>query len=401
MSDTQDNIIQEKPLALNPSATAGQVDLIGLSRQELEEAVIGFGLPKFRAKQIWHWLYHRGARSLEEMTTLSMRVRDKLAGDCFIGRPSIVNEQLSEDNTRKWLLAIPGGGEVETVFIPEKDRGALCISSQVGCALSCKFCHTGTQPLLRNLTAADIVGQVMIARDTYGEWPSPRGGRLLSNIVMMGMGEPLLNFDNVAKALKIIMDQEGISISKRRITLSTAGYVPNMERCGEELNVNLAVSLHAVRDELRDEIVPLNKKFPIKELLEACRAYPGSNNARRITFEYVMLKGINDSESDARELVRLMRGIPAKINLIPFNAWPGAPFECSSGATIRRFSEIVNDAGYSAPVRVPRGRDIMAACGQLKSASERANRKSQEAAATNPCGRASNPYTARAFPINS
>ena len=401
MSDTQDNIIQEKPLALNPSAAAGQVDLIGLSRQELEEAVIGFGLPKFRAKQIWHWLYHRGARSLEEMTTLSMRVRDKLAGDCFIGRPSIVNEQLSEDNTRKWLLAIPGGGEVETVFIPEKDRGALCISSQVGCALSCKFCHTGTQPLLRNLTAADIVGQVMIARDTYGEWPSPRGGRLLSNIVMMGMGEPLLNFDNVAKALKIIMDQEGISISKRRITLSTAGYVPNMERCGEELNVNLAVSLHAVRDELRDEIVPLNKKFPIKELLEACRAYPGSNNARRITFEYVMLKGINDSESDARELVRLMRGIPAKINLIPFNAWPGAPFECSSGATIRRFSEIVNDAGYSAPVRVPRGRDIMAACGQLKSASERANRKSQEAAATNPCGRASNPYTARAFPINS
>ena len=401
MSDTQDNIIQEKPLALNPSATAGQVDLIGLSRQELEEAVIGFGLPKFRAKQIWHWLYHRGARSLEEMTTLSMRVRDKLAGDCFIGRPSIVNEQLSEDNTRKWLLAIPGGGEVETVFIPEKDRGALCISSQVGCALSCKFCHTGTQPLLRNLTAADIVGQVMIARDTYGEWPSPRGGRLLSNIVMMGMGEPLLNFDNVAKALKIIMDQEGISISKRRITLSTAGYVPNMERCGEELNVNLAVSLHAVRDELRDEIVPLNKKFPIKELLEACRAYPGSNNARRITFEYVMLKGINDSESDARELVRLMRGIPAKINLIPFNAWPGAPFECSSGATIHRFSEIVNDAGYSAPVRVPRGRDIMAACGQLKSASERAKRKSQEAAATNSCGRSSNPYTARAFPINS
>ena len=388
-------------MALNPSAAAGQVDLIGLSRQELEEAVIGFGLPKFRAKQIWHWLYHRGARSLEEMTTLSLRVRDKLAGDCFIGRPGVVNEQLSEDNTRKWLLAIPGGGEVETVFIPEKDRGALCISSQVGCALSCKFCHTGTQPLLRNLTAADIVGQVMIARDTYGEWPSPRGGRLLSNIVMMGMGEPLLNFDNVAKALKIIMDQEGISISKRRITLSTAGYVPNMERCGEELNVNLAVSLHAVRDELRDEIVPLNKKFPIKELLKACRAYPGSNNARRITFEYVMLKGINDSESDARELVRLMRGIPAKINLIPFNAWPGAPFECSSGATIHRFSEIVNDAGYSASVRVPRGRDIMAACGQLKSASERAKRKSQEAAATNPCGRSSNPYTARAFPINS
>ncbi len=379
MPHSQDTIIQETPLAPVAPATTGLVNLIGLSRQELEETVTDLGLPKFRAKQIWHWLYHRGAKSFDEMTTLSKKVREQLAAISVIGRPGVVNEQLSQDSTRKWLLGVPGGGEVETVYIPEKDRGALCISSQVGCALSCKFCHTGTQPLMRNLTAADIVGQTLVARDTYGEWPSPRGGRLLSNIVMMGMGEPLLNFDNVAKALTIIMDQEGISISKRRITLSTAGYVPNMQRCGEELNVNLAVSLHAVRDDLRDEIVPINKKFPIKELLDACRAYPGSNNARRITFEYVMLKDVNDSEADARELVRLMKGIPAKINLIPFNAWPGAPFECSDGATINRFAEIVNDAGYSAPVRVPRGRDILAACGQLKSASERAKRKSREA----------------------
>jgi len=382
MPDTQDIIIQEMPLAPAVPVAAGKVNLIGLSRQELEDTVVGFGLPKFRAKQIWHWLYHRGAKSFDEMTTLSKRAREQFAERCIIARPGVVNEQLSEDRTRKWLLGVPGGGEVETVYIPEKDRGALCISSQVGCALSCKFCHTGTQPLMRNLTSADIVGQMLVARDTYNEWPSPRGGRLLSNIVMMGMGEPLLNYDNVKKALTIIMDQEGISISKRRITLSTAGYVPNMQRCGEELNVNLAVSLHAVRDDLRDEIVPINKKFPIKVLLDACRAYPGSNNARRITFEYVMLKDVNDSEADARELVRLMKGIPAKINLIPFNAWPGAPFECSDGATINRFAEIVNDAGYSAPVRVPRGRDILAACGQLKSASERAKRKSQEAPVT-------------------
>ena len=379
MPESQNSIIQETPLAPVSAAATGLVNLIGLSRLELEETVAGLGLPKFRAKQIWHWLYHRGAKSFDEMTTLSRKVREQLAEISVIGRPDVVNEQLSEDSTRKWLLGVPGGGAVETVYIPEKDRGALCISSQVGCALNCKFCHTGTQPLMRNLTAADIVGQMLVARDTYGEWPSPRGGRLLSNIVMMGMGEPLLNFDNVAKALTIIMDQEGISISKRRITLSTAGYVPNMQRCGEELNVNLAVSLHAVRDDLRDEIVPINRKFPIRELLDACRAYPGSNNARRITFEYVMLKDVNDSEADARELVRLMKGIPAKINLIPFNAWPGAPFECSDGKTINRFAEIVNDAGYSAPVRVPRGRDILAACGQLKSASERAKRKSREA----------------------
>ena len=358
-----------------------KVNLIGLSRAELESVVTGFGLPAFRARQIWHWLYHRGATDFEQMTTLAKPVRSALAEKCVIARPGIVSEQLSEDRTRKWLLKVPGGGNVETVYIPEDDRGALCISSQVGCALTCTFCHTGTQPLVRNLSAADIVGQMLVARDAYGEWPSPQGGRLLSNIVMMGMGEPLLNYDNVARALTIIMDNEGISISKRRITLSTAGYVPNIERCGEELGVNLAVSLHAVTDELRDDIVPINRKFPIKELLAACRAYPGANNARRITFEYVMLRGVNDSPADARALVKLIKGIPAKVNLIPFNAWPGAPYECSTGAAIRKFSEIVNDAGYSAPVRVPRGRDILAACGQLKSATERAGRKTPESAA--------------------
>jgi 23S rRNA (adenine2503-C2)-methyltransferase len=356
------------------AASDDRINLIGLSRAELESVITGFGLPAFRARQIWHWLYHRGATDFEQMTTLAKQVRAELAEKCVIARPGVVSEQLSRDSTRKWLLAVPGGGNVETVYIPEEDRGALCISSQVGCALTCTFCHTGTQPLVRNLSAADIVGQMLVARDTYGEWPSPQGGRMLSNIVMMGMGEPLLNYDNVAKALTIIMDNEGISISKRRITLSTAGYVPNMERCGEELGVNLAVSLHAVTDELRDEIVPINRKFPIKELLAACRAYPGANNARRITFEYIMLRGINDSPADARALVRLIKGIPAKVNLIPFNAWPGAPYECATGAAIRTFSEIVNDAGYSAPVRVPRGRDILAACGQLKSATERAAR---------------------------
>lgn len=357
------------------AASDERINLVGLNRGELEALVTGFGLPAFRARQIWHWIYHRGATDFQQMTTLAKPVRAALAERCIIARPTIVNEQLSEDRTRKWLLNVPGGGNVETVYIPEDDRGALCISSQVGCALTCTFCHTGTQPLVRNLSAADIVGQMMVARDTYGEWPSPQGGRLLSNIVMMGMGEPLLNYDNVAKALTIIMDNEGISISKRRITLSTAGYVPNIERCGEELGVNLAVSLHAVTDDLRDEIVPINRKFPIRELLDACRAYPGANNARRITFEYVMLRGVNDSPADAKALVKLIRGIPAKVNLIPFNAWPGAPYECSTGAAITRFSEIVNNAGYSAPVRVPRGRDILAACGQLKSATERARRE--------------------------
>ncbi len=354
---------------------AGLVNLVGLDRAGLGQAMADFGLPAFRARQIWHWIYHRGARGFDEMTTLAKPVRAMLAERCAIVRPGIVREQTSSDRTRKWLLRAPGGGEVETVYIPEEDRGALCLSSQVGCALTCTFCHTGTQDLVRNLDAADIVGQLLVARDSYGEWPSPSDGtRLLSNIVMMGMGEPLLNYDNVARALAIIMDQEGIAISKRRITLSTAGYVPNIRRCGEELGVNLAVSLHAVTDALRDELVPINRKFPIAELLDACRDYPGANNARRITFEYIMLKGVNDSAADARALVRLIKDIPAKVNLIPFNAWPGAPFDCSTPAAIRRFSGIVNDAGYSAPVRVPRGRDILAACGQLKSTTERARR---------------------------
>ncbi len=358
-------------------AAGARLNLVGLDRAGLASAMAELGLPAFRARQLWHWIYHRGARGFDEMTTLAKPVRAMLAERCVIARPAIVREQTSSDRTRKWLLRACGGGEIETVYIPEEDRGALCLSSQVGCALTCTFCHTGTQELVRNLDAADIVGQMLVARDSYGEWPSPSDGtRLLSNIVMMGMGEPLLNYDNVARAIGILMDREGIAISKRRITLSTAGYVPNIRRCGEELGVNLAVSLHAVTDALRDDLVPINRKFPIADLLAACRDYPGANNARRITFEYVMLKGVNDSAADAKRLVKLIRGIPAKVNLIPFNAWPGAPFECSSPAAIRRFSGIVNDAGYSAPVRVPRGRDILAACGQLKSATERARRPS-------------------------
>ena len=347
------------------------VNLVGLSRDELARLFEGFGLPAFRARQVWHWIYHRGATGFDRMTTLAKPLRAELDARCAIVRPVIVNQQLSADRTRKWLLRPPGGGEVETVHIPEEDRGALCVSSQVGCALSCTFCHTGTQPLVRNLSAGDIVGQVLVARDAYDEWPTPQDGRMISNVVMMGMGEPLLNYDNVAKALTIIMDHEGLSISRRRITLSTAGYVPMIERCGAELGVNLAVSLHAVDDGLRDELVPLNRQFPIAELLAACRDYPAGSNARRITFEYVMLDGVNDTPADARELVRLLHGIPAKVNLIPFNPWPGAPYACSPDAAIERFAAIVNRAGYSAPVRVPRGRDILAACGQLKSATER------------------------------
>jgi 23S rRNA (adenine2503-C2)-methyltransferase len=303
------------------------------------------------------------------MTTLAKEFRAQLAEKFVIGRPAIAVDQKSTDGTRKWLLRFPDGQEVESVHIPEEDRGTLCVSSQVGCTLTCKFCHTGTQKLVRNLSTPEIVGQVMIARDQIGEWPSPKDGRLLSNIVMMGMGEPLYNFDNVAKALKIVMDGEGISISKRKITLSTAGVVPMIHRCGAELGVNLAISLHAVNDELRDRIVPINKKYPLAELLEACRNYPGLTNARRITFEYVMLKDVNDSPAEARELVRLLKDIPAKVNLIPFNPWPGAPFECSTPEAITRFSDIVFDAGYASPVRTPRGQDIMAACGQLKSES--------------------------------
>ncbi|WP_395458956.1 23S rRNA (adenine(2503)-C(2))-methyltransferase RlmN [Azospirillum melinis] len=349
----------------------GRKNLVGLSREELEAEMLSIGLEKFRARQLWHWLYHRGSTDFAEMTTLAKPVREKLADAYIVARPTVVKDLKSADGTRKWLLRMPDGQEVESVHIPEEDRGTLCVSSQVGCTLTCRFCHTGTQRLVRNLDAAEIVAQVMLARDMLGEWPAPPDGRMLSNIVMMGMGEPLFNYDNVAKALKIVMDGDGISISKRRITLSTSGVVPMMERCGQELNVNLAVSLHAVTDELRDIIMPINRKYPLRELMGACRNYPGLSNARRITFEYVMLKGINDTPADARALVKLLEGVPAKINLIPFNEWPGAPYERSTAKAIQVFGDIVNNAGYASPVRTPRGEDIMAACGQLKSASLR------------------------------
>jgi 23S rRNA (adenine2503-C2)-methyltransferase len=351
-------------------------NLVGLSRAALKAELAAEGLEPFRAAQIWHWIYWHGLTDFSRMSNIARKVQQRLDELYVIERPQIVTEQRSTDGTRKWLLRLPDGNEVESVYIPEDDRGAVCVSSQVGCTLTCSFCHTGTMPLVRNLNPAEIVGQFMVARDSYAEWPSPTGEtpRLLSNIVMMGMGEPLYNFDNVATALAIAMDDQGIALSRRRITLSTSGVVPMMQRCGEELNVNLAVSLHAVTDELRDELVPINRKWPIADLLDACRAYPGAKNARRITFEYVMLKGLNDSDADAHELVRLLKDIPAKINLIPFNAWPGAPYECSSNNRIHRFAEILNQANLAAPVRTPRGRDILAACGQLKSASQRTRR---------------------------
>ena len=348
-----------------------RIDLVGLDRDELIAHLDAIGEKPFRAKQLWHWLYVRGETDFGRMTTLAKALRQRLPETFVVGRPRVATELKSEDRSRKWLLAFADGNEAECVYIPEEDRGALCISSQVGCTLNCTFCHTGTQARVRDLTAAEIVGQMMVARDAYDEWPAPKGGRMLSNIVMMGMGEPLLNYDNVAKALRIIMDGDGIAVSKRRITLSTSGVVPEMRRCGAELGVNLAVSMHAATDELRDVLVPINRKYPIADLLAACRDYPGANNARRITFEYVMLKGINDSAAEARQLVRLMDDIPAKFNLIPFNPWPGAGYQSSAPATIRRFSKILNDNGFSAPIRIPRGRDIMAACGQLKSASQR------------------------------
>ena len=346
-------------------------NLIGLTREDLTAELSAIDEKPFRAKQIWHWMYHRGITDFGAMSNLGKPLRQKLEAGYEVRRPTVITEQRSEDGTRKWLLGTADNNAVESVFIPEDDRGALCISSQVGCTLTCSFCHTGTQQLVRNLTADEIVGQMMVARDTYGEWPSPKEGRMLSNIVMMGMGEPLYNYEEVAKAIHILMDGEGLSVSKRRITLSTSGVVPLIEKVGEELGVGLAISLHAVRDDLRDDLVPINRKHPIKELLAACRNYPGANNARRITFEYVMLKGVNDAAADAKELAWLLKDIPAKINLIPFNAWPGAAYECSSHHTIKKFSEILNERGLSAPIRVPRGRDIMAACGQLKSARER------------------------------
>ena len=345
--------------------------LVGLGRDALAAEVAAFGLEPFRTRQLWHWIYHRGATDFATMTTLAKAVRERLSEAYVISRPRILQDLKSADGTRKWLVRMADGQDIETVHIPEEDRGTLCVSSQVGCTLTCRFCHTGTQRLVRNLTAGEIVGQVLLARDALGEWPAAPDGRLISNVVLMGMGEPLLNFDNVAEAVKIIMDGDGLAISKRRITLSTSGVVPMMKRCGEDLGVNLAVSLHAVTDEVRDVLVPINRKYPLAELIQACRTYPGATNARRITFEYVMLRGVNDSPADARALVRLLRGIPAKINLIPFNPWPGAPYECSSPETIQAFGDFVNAAGYASPVRTPRGQDIMAACGQLKSASLR------------------------------
>jgi 23S rRNA (adenine2503-C2)-methyltransferase len=351
--------------------TMTKTNLIGLSREELAEKLKAHGLEPFRAKQVWHWMYARGATDFAQMTTIAKKQQALLDEHFTLARPAIAKDLTSFDATRKWLLEFPDGNKVETVFIPEEDRGALCVSSQVGCTLSCTFCHTGTMKLVRNLRAGEIVGQVLVARDGLGEWNKPREDCLFTNIVMMGMGEPLYNYDEVAKALKIVMDNEGIAISKRKITLSTSGVVPMIKRCGEELGVNLAISLHAVRDSLRDELVPLNKKYPLKMLLDACRNYPAASNARRITFEYVMLKDVNDSDADARELCRLLKDIPAKVNLIPWNPWPGAKYETSSNNRIRAFAQIVNDAGYSSPVRVTRGQDILAACGQLKSDSER------------------------------
>ncbi|GBQ29567.1 23S rRNA (adenine(2503)-C(2))-methyltransferase RlmN [Gluconacetobacter sacchari] len=356
----------------------GRRDLIGLSREELTEALVAIGEKPFRTKQVWHWLYHQGVTDFARMSSIAKPLQAKLAEQFVIGRPEAATVQTSTDETRKFLFRFRDGQEAETVYIPDRreDRGAVCISSQVGCTLSCTFCHTGTQKLVRNLGAAEIVGQFMAARDSYGEWPSPRGEtpRLLSTIVLMGMGEPLYNYENVAKAMKIVMDGEGIGLSRRRITLSTSGVVPMMDQCGSELGINLAISLHAVRNDLRDEIVPLNRKYPIEELIAACRRYPAASNARRITFEYIMLRGVNDSEADARELVRLIAGIPAKVNLIPFNPWPGSAYQPSTREQLAKFAQIVMDAGFASPIRMPRGRDILAACGQLRTESQRERR---------------------------
>jgi len=364
--------------------------LIGLSRGQLAALLGAIGVPeaqrKMRVQQLWHWIYFRGFTEFEQMTSVSKELRAALAERFTLERPEVVAEQISVDGTRKWLLRLPGETqgerphEVECVYIPDTERGTLCVSSQVGCTLTCSFCHTGTQRLVRNLTAEEIAGQVMVARDRLGDWPGgarptdgvvPGGDRCITNVVMMGMGEPLYNLDAVRDALLIVADGEGIGISKRRITLSTSGVVPNIERAGAEIGCMLAVSLHAVRDELRNQLVPLNRKYPIAQLLDACRNYPGASNAKRITFEYVMLKGVNDSIDDAKALVRLLKGIHAKINLIPFNPWPGSKYECSDWEQIEKFSQVVFDAGYASPVRTPRGRDILAACGQLKSATEK------------------------------
>ncbi|MSO77409.1 MAG: 23S rRNA (adenine(2503)-C(2))-methyltransferase RlmN [Alphaproteobacteria bacterium] len=356
--------------------------LIGLSRAELAAEVAPIGIEGYRVRQLWHWLYHRGATDFRAMTSLAKPFRLALAERYSLDRPAIARAQTSIDGTRKWLLRFTDGQEAEAVHIPEEERGTLCVSSQVGCTLTCRFCHTGTQRLVRNLSVGEIVGQLLLARDAVGEWEAPQSERQITNVVLMGMGEPLYNYDNVAAALHIIMDNEGIAISRRRITLSTAGVVPMIRRAGAEIGVNLAISLHAVTDALRDRLVPLNKKYPIAELMAACRDYPGLSNARRITFEYVMLKGVNDAPADALALVRLLAGMPAKVNLIPFNPWPGAPFECSSGNAIQRFGDIMAAEGYASPIRAPRGRDILAACGQLKSESVKGRPSAAPAAPT-------------------
>ncbi len=383
------NALVEK-VPLETYVPPAKPSLIGLSRTEIADRLAEIGVQpgqrKMRTQQLWNWMYFRGAKNFAEMTNVSKDMRAELEKHFTVDRPEVVAEQISNDGTRKWLLRLPSGDkverahEVECVYIPETDRGTLCVSSQVGCTLNCSFCHTGTQRLVRNLTAGEIVGQVMVARDRLNDWADREDGtRRVTNIVMMGMGEPLYNFDAVRDALLIVGDNEGIGISRRRITLSTSGVVPNIKRTGEEIGVMLAISLHAVRDELRNELVPLNRKYPIKELLQACRDYPGASNARRITFEYVMLKGVNDSLDDAKLLVKLLKGIPAKINLIPFNPWPGTAYECSDWEQIEKFSEYIFNAGYSSPVRTPRGRDILAACGQLKSETEKLSARERQA----------------------
>jgi 23S rRNA (adenine2503-C2)-methyltransferase len=387
------------PLDAMPAPLAEKPSLAGLTRGELSAALEVGGVParevRMRTNQIWHWIYHRGVTAFDQMTNVSKTLRAQLETVYSLARPEIVTEQISIDGTRKWLIRLPPRPEdkrpheVEAVYIPEADRGTLCVSSQVGCTLSCTFCHTGTQVLVRNLTAQEIVSQLLIARDRIGDWPGaerskeglvPDAERAVTNIVFMGMGEPLYNLESVKNAIEVMSDGEGLSLSKRRITVSTSGVVPMIERLGAESGPMLAISLHATNDELRNELVPLNKKYPIKELIEACRNYPGVSNARRITFEYVMLKGVNDSDAEAKKLVSLLKGIPAKINLIPFNPWPGTRYECSDWERIEAFSEIVFRAGYASPVRTPRGRDILAACGQLKSATERLRAKDRAAA---------------------
>jgi len=352
------------------------IDLTGLDSDDLTKAITDLGLPSFRAKQIWRWVWRHGITRFDDMTDLGKPVREQLSQLMMVTRPTITSRQKSQDGTIKWLLRFADGNEAETVYIPDDDRGTLCVSSQVGCTLTCTFCHTGTQRLVRNLTVSEITGQVLIAMDELGEWPATHDGRRLTNIVMMGMGEPLFNYDHVSKALNIIMSGEGIGLSKRRITLSTSGIVPEIARTGAELGVNLAISLHATNDALRDVLVPINRKYPLKDLIKACRDYPGLSNARRITWEYVMLDGVNDTDEDAHALLKLIRGIPSKINLIPFNPWPGSDYKRSTDDRIAHFASIVMKAGYASPVRTPRGEDILAACGQLKTASERL-RKSQ------------------------